>query len=90
MESKMTEENQEIFKKLDDLEDKIQDLSEKIKILTDNISLLNINLDKIKSTTGRMDEHISFVEGTYQTLSYPLNVFKESVEKFFPNRAIQE
>lgn len=59
-------------------------IEEKIDILSNDIQELKTLIKKLTETTGRMDNHISFVEETYSTLSYPLNVLKSSVEKIFP------
>lgn len=69
---------------------KLEELKESIDLLSLHIQRLTEMMENLTKTTGRMDEHISFVEGTYQTLKYPLNVLKNSVEKIFPNKAIEE
>jgi archaellum component FlaC len=79
----MAEKDEKVMNKLEEIKESIDQLSFHIQRLTDMIEQLN-------KTTGRMDNHISFVEGTYQTLKYPLNVLKNSVEKIFPNKAIEE
>jgi archaellum component FlaC len=60
----------DIIQRLDNIENEIKELKQLI--------------NQLLKTTTRMDGHISFVENTYETLSYPLNVLKNSVEKIFP------
>jgi archaellum component FlaC len=38
-------------------------------------------LDKIEVSTGKMDNHIEFIEETYTTLKSPLNFVKKNVER---------
>ena len=45
------------------------------------LTLMEERLDLIESQTGRMGDHISFVEGVYTTLRRPLNFVVELVNK---------
>lgn len=59
---------------------------QKVDVLNEKFDKLEKELEKLKeavntliTTTSRMDDHISFVEATYETLKTPLNYVKEKV-----------
>lgn len=55
------------------MEDSIKEIKEDIKEIKEQL-LLIVNELKIQAkTTKKMDEHINFVEDTYETLRSPLN-----------------
>lgn len=43
---------------------------------------MNDNLEKLNKTCSKMDNHIDFVENTYDSLKFPLNYIKNRVEYF--------
>ena len=61
-----------LLEKIESLENKVDNLSDQI------IELKNI-ISEMTKTTCRMDDHISFVEATYDTLKKPLDFFKSKV-----------
>lgn len=65
------EQNTEIIIKLNNIEKELQELKQVI-----------LNL---KDTTKRMDDHISFVEATYDTLKKPLDFVKKKVNYLTSN-----
>lgn len=65
------EQNTEIIIKLNNIEKELQELKQVI-----------LNL---KDTTKRMDDHISFVESTYDTLKKPLDFVKQKVNYLTSN-----
>ena len=48
----------------------------RIELLIEKIEDINIRLKKLESYGNRMDNHISFIEYTYQSLLKPLNYIK--------------
>lgn len=50
-----------------------------------NLELTNIKevLTRLDKNCSRMDDHINFVEETYDTLKFPITVLKNKVEQVF-------
>jgi archaellum component FlaC len=67
--------NQEILDELRNLKEEIKKLSSKIE-----------NLDR---SCSRMDDHINFVENTYDILRTPLNVVSNLVTNTFSSKKIE-
>ena len=67
--------NQEILDELRNLKEEIKKLSSKIE-----------NLDR---SCSRMDDHINFVENTYDILRTPLNVVSNLVTNTFSSGTIE-
>lgn len=44
---------------------------------------MSLEIQKLQTICSRMDNHISFVETTYDKFRHPLNVVKNKVETFF-------
>ena len=63
----------------DDINIKLKTLQDKLDNLSEMVSQLNENINKLTNTCGRMDDHISFVEATYETLKTPLNFISNKV-----------
>ena len=59
--------------------EKVDVLNEKFDKLEKEIEKLKEAINALVTTTSRMDDHISFVEATYETLKTPLNYVKEKV-----------
>ena len=47
-----------------------------LKKLREEVAELKKDVDELKTTCGRMDGHISFVERTYETLKTPIDYIK--------------
>tara|TARA_Y100000114_G_C11736714_1_gene316590 strand:+ start:772 stop:993 length:222 start_codon:yes stop_codon:yes gene_type:complete len=58
---------------------KLNKLEDKLKIIEDKLEELKKAIFDLTDTTKRMDNHISFVEATYETLKKPLDFVKEKV-----------
>jgi len=67
--------NQEILDELRNVKEEIKKLSSKIE-----------NLDR---SCSRMDDHINFVENTYDILRTPLNVVSNLVTNTFSSKKIE-
>lgn len=57
----------------------LESLYKKIEILEGEVYDLKVLINKLIKTCERMDNHISFVENTYDTLRKPLDFVKEKV-----------
>ena len=57
----------------------LESLHKKMEILEGEVSDLKVLINKLIKTCERMDNHISFVENTYDTLRKPLDFVKEKV-----------
>lgn len=57
----------------------LESLYKKIEILESEVYDLKVLINKLIKTCERMDNHISFVENTYDTLRKPLDFVKEKV-----------
>ena len=58
--------------------------NKQIELLTEKIENQNIRLERLESYGNRMDNHITFVEYTYQTLVKPI----EFVKGYFHNNLL--
>jgi hypothetical protein len=67
--------NQEIL-------DELRDLRREIQMLSDRI-------EKLDKSCSRMDNHINFVENTYDILRTPLNVVSNLVTNTFYSRVVE-
>jgi len=61
----------------------LSDVNKKIDNLQCDVSDIKKRLNNVETNCNRMDGHISFVENTYDTLKYPLNIFKAKIEQVF-------
>ena len=67
--------NQEIL-------DELRNLKKEIKILSDKI-------ERLDRSCSRMDNHINFIENTYDILRTPLNVVSNIVTNTFSSKQIE-
>ena len=67
--------NQEIL-------DELRNIKKEIKMLSDKI-------EKLDKSCSRMDNHINFVENTYDILRIPLNVVSNLVTNTFSSKKIE-
>jgi glycerol-3-phosphate responsive antiterminator len=54
------------------------------KLIEIDIRLTNIEskLEEVKQSSTKMSGHIDFIEHTYDTLKFPINYVKTSIEKY--------
>jgi archaellum component FlaC len=59
-----------------------------MKVLLDKLNLIDAKLnnvekrlDDIQGSCQKMDDHISFVDNTYETLRSPLDYFREKINQ---------
>jgi len=57
-------------------------IKKEIKSMNNDILEIKTKLNNLESTSLRMDSHISFIEKTYNKFKTPLNILKNSTEKF--------
>lgn len=62
---------------------RLQNIEDNQKELIEDIKKLTLEIQKLQTICARMDNHISFVEATYDKFKYPLEVVKSKVETFF-------
>lgn len=67
-----------ILQKLENLENKMNNLENKI-------NMINAKIDKCENSCNTMDEHINFVQDTYQTLRTPLDYIRIKVNYLIGN-----
>lgn len=71
-----------LLKKMDDIEIRLTNLESVLKNLdTRLLNIDNVLKDVVKSSS-KMSSHIDFVEETYETLKFPINYVKTSIEKY--------
>ena len=61
----------------------LSDVNKKIETLQCDVFDIKKQLTHIENNCERMDRHISFVEDTYDTLKYPINIVKTKIEQVF-------
>jgi len=68
----------------------ICELIEKVNTLQQDVNIIKSSLQRIDTNCERMDGHISFVENTYDTLKYPIQIFKNKIEQVFGKNGQEE
>jgi chromosome segregation ATPase len=61
----------------------LSDVNKKIDDLQCDVLVIKKQLTSIENNCSRMDRHISFIENTYDTLKYPINLLKKKIEQVF-------
>jgi archaellum component FlaC len=56
-----------------------EELKNELKDMKESILLLTYTIEKLAKTTERMDNHINFVEETYDKLKHPLNYISTKI-----------
>jgi hypothetical protein len=62
------------------MEREIAELKDEVRELKAIVIKMSDNFEKLSRSCSRMDAHIDFVEGAYDTLKFPLNYIKSRVE----------
>ena len=57
--------------------DKLQLIIDKLNVIEQKIDKLNERIEKCEISCKKLDEHIIFVEDTYETLKAPLDYVKD-------------
>lgn len=65
-----------LYNKIDNLDNKINSLNNKINNLQNSLEYLENKINKLEKYGIRMNNHITFIEYTYQTLIKPINYIK--------------
>jgi archaellum component FlaC len=68
----------------------ICELIEKVNTLQNDVNIIKSSLQRIDTNCERMDGHINFVENTYDTLKYPIQIFKNKIEQVFGKNGQEE
>jgi len=63
---------------------------EETRTIEQRLDELERKIDHLIRICGRMDDHITFVENTYDKFNHPLNVIKEKVEGIFGKKMIKD
>lgn len=66
-----------------DINEKLSLIIHKIDILQTTVNELKSSFEKVQENCERMDSHINFVENTYDTLKYPIDIFKNKMIQLF-------
>jgi hypothetical protein len=66
-----------------DINNKLSMIIHKIDMLQTSVNELNVRFEKVQENCDRMDSHINFVENTYDTLKYPIDIFKNKMIQLF-------
>ena len=56
-------------------------LKKDLKEVKETVAALVVAVDKLTKVCSRMDDHIDFVEDTYNNLKHPLNFAKTKIER---------
>jgi archaellum component FlaC len=64
------------------MEQEIKNMRKDIDQLKQRIEVLTKVIQELTNTCSKMDTHINFVEGTYETLRSPLDFLTRQVNKF--------
>ena len=67
--------------------DKLNILENKMDNIENGIKLIHIKLDKCETSCKTMDDHIEFIEETYQSLRSPLDFVRSQVNYITGNVA---
>lgn len=59
----------------------IEIIRDELKDVKETLAKLIVSVDKLTKICGRMDNHIDFVEDTYDNLKHPLNFAKSKIER---------
>ena len=58
---------------------KVEELTKKFEKMEEQLEKIKEAINALITTTSRMDDHISFVEATYETLKKPIDYVKDKV-----------
>jgi hypothetical protein len=64
------------------MEDNLENIKQELHIVKDQLQILIDKVDRLSTTSQKLDEHIDFIMSTYNTLKHPLDVLKNSVNSF--------
>jgi len=70
---------------MDEIKSQLNNIEKLIINLDKKVDEMNIKLQKVDSSCNKMDEHIIFIEDTYNILKTPLNYVKRSVDRLIGN-----
>ena len=68
-----------------DILNEIKKIHETLLGMTKKIDLLDEKVTRLDKSSSKMDEHINFVEGTYETLRSPLDFITSNINKMRRN-----
>jgi chromosome segregation ATPase len=70
---------------MDEIKSQLNNIEKLLINLDKKVDDMNIKLQKVDSSCNKMDEHIIFIEDTYNILKTPLNYVKRSVDRLIGN-----
>lgn len=68
------------------MENKLDLILNKLDNINSRLNNIELEIKKIKESSGKMDNHIDFIEDTYETLKYPIEYVKKSFDKYISNK----
>jgi len=68
------------------MEYKLDLILNKLDSINSRLDNIELEIKKIKESSGKMDNHIDFIEETYETLKYPIEYVKKSFDKYVSNK----
>jgi len=68
------------------MEYKLDLILNKLDSINSRLNNIELEIKKIKESSGKMDNHIDFIEDTYETLKYPIEYVKKSFDKYVSNK----
>ena len=78
---KMSKVDTELNDKIKDIESTLTQVSFKLNEVSNTLHDVNYKIDKINKSTKNMDEHISFVEAVYSSVSNPFYYILNKVSR---------
>jgi hypothetical protein len=63
------------------IKNELDELKNSVAKITISVDKITIAVDKLTIVCSRMDDHINFVENTYDSIKTPLNYAKTTIEK---------
>ena len=67
-----------------------QEILDELRNLKEEIKMLSSKIENLDRSCSRMDDHINFVENTYDILRTPLNVVSNLVTNTFSSKQIED
>jgi hypothetical protein len=60
----------------------IKNINTKVELILQKLE----TLDSLKTSSNKLDNHIDFIENTYDSLVYPINYLKNSINRISGNQ----
>ena len=70
---------------MEEIKNQLNNIEKLLINLDKKVDEMNMKLHKVDSSCNKMDEHIIFIEDTYNILKTLLNYFKKNVDRLIGN-----